>query len=72
MQVPQMVGGHGREFDRCAKCESPPANRRVRAKLMHPHANPNRDIGQISRRIAALQIRADSPDEFGRLASGET
>jgi hypothetical protein len=34
---------------------------------MHQHENPNRDIGPWSRRIAALQIGADSPDEFGRL-----
>lgn len=35
---------------------------------MHPHENPNHDVKQRSRRIAALQIGADSPDEFSRLA----
>jgi hypothetical protein len=34
---------------------------------MHSHENPNRDVNQRSRRIAALQIGADSPDEFSQL-----
>src|ERR1700730_4341022 len=42
-----------------------PANRR-RAKLMHPHGNPNRDLGQTSPRNAAMQIGTGSFDELTR------
>jgi hypothetical protein len=33
---------------------------------MHSHGNPNRHLGESSRRIAALQIEAGSSDEFNR------
>jgi hypothetical protein len=48
----------------------PPPPRR-QAKLMHSHENPNRDIGQTSRRIAALQSGAGSLDDLAIPASGE-
>jgi hypothetical protein len=36
---------------------------------MHSHGNPNQDVGENSRRNAALQIRAGSSDEFSQLAA---
>jgi len=33
---------------------------------MHPHGNPNRDLGQTSRRNAAMQIGTGSFDELTR------
>jgi hypothetical protein len=40
-------------------------------KLMHSHGNPNRDMGETSRRNAALQISAVSPVDLATSASGE-
>jgi hypothetical protein len=38
---------------------------------MHSHGNPNRDLGETSRRNAALQINAVSSVELTGPASGE-
>jgi hypothetical protein len=38
---------------------------------MHSHGNPNRDIGETTRRNAALQISAVSPDDLAGVASSE-
>jgi hypothetical protein len=40
-----------------------PADQRL-PKLMHRHGNPNGDIGQTLRRIAALQMTAGSRDDL--------
>jgi hypothetical protein len=71
MQIPFAFGRIPDDGRRLREVRSPPANRR-RAKLMHSHGNPNRDIGPGSIRIAALQTWAGSAADLIDPESGET
>jgi hypothetical protein len=70
MHISSVVGRIRLEIQGAREMRKPPAHRHP-AKLMHSHENPNRVLGQISRRIAALQIGADSHDDLDVPASGE-
>jgi hypothetical protein len=45
------------------RLQKSPVNQRP-AKLMHRHGNPNGDVGETSRRNAAMQMMAGSRDDL--------
>jgi hypothetical protein len=59
-----------KNFDEASEVGKPPASQ-YRAKLMHQHGNPNRQLGKISPRKAAMQIAAGSSDDLAARACGE-